>query len=46
MDCIEEIINIDVLLDRFEQIFAEKRLAPVIDEIVSQSKVEFNYDDD
>ena len=46
MECIEEIINIDVLLDRFEQIFAEGRLAPVIDEIVSQSKVEFNYDDD
>ena len=46
MDCIEEIINIDVLLDRFEQIFVDGRLGPVIDEIVSQSKVEFNYDDD
>ena len=46
MDCIEEIINIDVLLERCEQICAEGRLGPVIDEIVSQSKVEFNYDDD
>ena len=33
-------------LERFEQIFAEGRLGPVIDEIVSQSKVESNYDDD
>ena len=45
MNCIEEIINIDVLLNRFDQILMSGRLGPVIDEIVVQSKVEFNYDE-
>ena len=43
MSCIEEIINIDVLQDRFEQILSDGRVGPVIDEIVLQSKIEFNY---
>ena len=46
MDCIEEIINIDQLIDRFDQILEDGRLGAVINEIVSQSKVEFNYEDD
>jgi hypothetical protein len=45
MDCVEEIINIPVLLDRFETIASDKRIAPVIDELVLQSRVEFNYDE-
>ena len=42
MSCIEEIINIPILLDRFGQVCECNRLKPVIDEIVLQSKVEFN----
>lgn len=45
MDCIEEIINLEQLIERFEQILEHGRLGAVIDEIVSQSKVEFNYED-
>ena len=46
MDCIEEIINIDVLLDRFEQVLVDGKLGSVIAEIVLQSKVEFNYEEE
>ena len=45
MDCIEEIINTDELLCRFEQVLADGKLKSVIDEIVLQSKIEFNYED-
>ena len=45
MNCIEEIINIDVLLDRFDQVLVDGKIEPVITEIVSQSKVEFNYEE-
>lgn len=45
MDCIEEIINTDELLCRFEQVLADGKLKAVIDEIVLQSKIEFNYED-
>jgi hypothetical protein len=46
MDCIEEIINIRVLMDRFREVVKSGRLGAVIDEIVLQSKVEFNYEVD
>ena len=42
MGCIEEIINIPILLDRFDEVCKSNRLRPVIDEIALQSKVEFN----
>lgn len=45
MDCIEEIINIDTLHERLEKVLADGRLAPLVDEIVLQSKVEFNYEE-
>lgn len=45
MNCIEEIINTHELLRRFEQIQADGDLRAVIDEIVLQSKLEFNYED-
>ena len=45
MDCIEEIINTDELLRRFEQVFEDGNLEAVIDEIVLQSKIEFNYEE-
>ena len=45
MDCVEEVINIPILLERFEELVADNRVRPVIDELVVQSRVEFNYDD-
>lgn len=46
MNCIEEIINIEVLLDRFDRVLADGKLGPLIAEIVLQSKVEFNYEEE
>lgn len=43
MECVEEIINIPLLLQRFEEVVQAGRLRGVLDEIVVQSKVEFNY---
>lgn len=45
MDCIEEIINIPMLLERFDEVRSRNALGPVINEIVLQSKVEFNYEE-
>ena len=46
MGCIEEIINIPELLKRFDEVMNRDALAPVIAEIVLQSKVEFDYPDE
>jgi hypothetical protein len=46
MACIEEIINIPVLQERFRQAEAQGYLPAILDEIVKQSKVEFNYSDE
>ncbi len=46
MACIEEIINIPTLLQRFDELLAKKALKLVIAEIVLQSKLEFNYPDE
>lgn len=43
MDCIEEIINIDHLRRDLELIIKKKKLISVIDEILKQSMLEFNY---
>ncbi len=43
MACIEEIINIPILQERFRQAEAQGYLPQILDEIVKQSKVEFNY---
>lgn len=46
MECIEEIINIPTLLQHFQSI-EETGLTPnVLKEIILQSRVEFNYEDD
>ena len=45
MGCIEEVINIPLLLERFEIAKSQGHLRNILDEIVSQSKVEFNFDD-
>lgn len=44
--CIEEIINLPVLRKRFERVTREGYLRAVLDEIILQSKVEFNYEED
>ncbi len=45
MQCIEEIINIPILMDRFQAVVVDGGLNAVIDEVVLQSKLEFNYED-
>lgn len=45
MDCIEEIINIPKLNDRFKHAVKQGYLKQILNEIILQSKVEFNYDD-
>lgn len=46
MACIEEIINIPMLLDYLSKVIERGGIGDVLDEIVLQSKVEFNYTDD
>lgn len=43
MQSIEEIINIPILLARFEEVIAQGYLTQILGEIINQSKVEFNY---
>lgn len=45
MGCIEELINVPLLIDYFKQAIDKSYLNAIIDEIIRQSKVEFNYDD-
>lgn len=46
MDCIEEVINIPELLIKFQSAVEQGFLNDILAEIVKQSKVEFNYDED
>lgn len=46
MACIEEIINIPILIKRFEEAISQGCLDKILDEIIKQSKVEFSYEDD
>jgi hypothetical protein len=46
MACIEEIINIPVLQERFAAAVRQGYLSAILDEIVKQSKVEFNYSEE
>jgi hypothetical protein len=46
MACIEEVINIPILTSHFETAVKQGYLNTILDEIVLQSKVEFNYEDD
>lgn len=45
MSCIEEVINIPVLKFRFQEAKKEGYLPNILDEIIKQSKVEFNYEE-
>jgi hypothetical protein len=46
MACIEEIINIPILQDRLAKAIEQGYLSAILDEIVKQSKVEFNYSEE
>jgi FMN-dependent NADH-azoreductase len=46
MACIEEVINIPMLNIRFNEAVKQGYLNNILDEIVVQSKVEFNYTDE
>lgn len=45
MGCIEEVVNIPVLQERFRSSIAQGYLHVIMNEIVRQSKVEFNYEE-
>ncbi len=45
MNCIEEIINLAVLRQRFKETAAQGYLRAILDEIIRQSRVEFNFDE-
>jgi hypothetical protein len=46
MSCIEEIINVPILIERFKEAINQKHLNDIINEVIKQSKVEFSYEDD
>ena len=46
MECIEEIINVPTLLERFKEAIKQGYLGDILNEIIKQSKVEFSYEDD
>jgi hypothetical protein len=43
MDAVEEVIAVDELMKAFKEVVKEGGLDEVMDEVVTQSKVEFNY---
>lgn len=43
MACIEEVINIPILNEHFSSTIKSGYLNNILDEIITQSKVEFNY---
>ena len=45
MGCIEEVVNIPTLNKRFKEAIKTGYLNNILDEIISQSKIEFNYSD-
>ena len=46
MESIEEIINVPILLDRFKEAISLGKLKDIMTEIIQQSKVEFNYEEE
>lgn len=46
MACIEEIINIETLLRLFDEASANGKLSEIMDEIMLQSRTEFNYEEE
>jgi len=46
LSCIEELINIPILTERFRDAVEQDYLNSMLKEIITQSKVEFNYQED
>ncbi|MCW6050372.1 restriction endonuclease [Microcoleus sp. A2-C5] len=46
MECIEEIINVAIIIERFEEAVAKGYLNNMLNEIIKQSRLEFNYEDE
>lgn len=46
MTCIEEIINLPILRERLKEASLQGYLRDILNEIVTQSKVEFNYEEE
>ena len=46
MNCIEEIINLKLLQDRLKEAISQGYLRNILDEIILQSKIEFNYEEE
>ena len=44
VECVEEVINIPELMRRFDAVLESNRGAEVIEEIVLQSRIEFNVE--
>lgn len=42
LDFTDEILNIPVLMERFDEVVANGNIREVIDEIVTQTRLEFN----
>lgn len=45
MKCVEDVINIPALIESFEHVISSGRLMSAMNEIIVQSKVEFNYNE-
>lgn len=46
MACIEEIINIPILITRYQSTVKQGYLNDILSEIIKQSKIEFNYEEE
>ena len=44
MECIEEIINVPILIERFEQAVTQGYLSNILSEIIKLSRLEFNFE--
>jgi len=45
IDCIEELINLPILISHLKEVVENGYLGNVLEEIIKQSKVEFNYEE-
>ena len=46
IDCVEEIINVPTLLSQFDTIVSEGKIRSVVEEIILQSRIEFNVEEE
>lgn len=46
ISCVEEIINVPMLISKFDSIVSQGDIRPVVEEIILQSRVEFNVEEE